>query len=888
MALSPVIKIYPGNTSVPVDISSYVRYPGNDGGQAISYTYGRSEEGNQVDPSTMSLTLDNRDGRFSTRNPNGPYYGLLNRNTPITLSTVCAEDSFTRTASPGLGGSWTSGSSYSSVGTNGQAVLPTANLASTATYDYGNAFHADVRLTVWPNVVATGASLIYGIILRGVDTSNRLILSCEFATGGQVDAKIRSIDAGVFTTLASATSVTTYAALDKFRMRAQADGGSIRLKVWKPANPALPDADEPADWTVTTTNGSHIGNQVGIYMWRVSGNTNAGSVTFSFDDFITEAMEFSGSVVQWPIRWDITGNNCWAPIQAAGVLRRLQQGSGVLQPPLERQLANRTDMTGYWPLSDGSDSRTFGSTKTGVKPASFTLFTPASDSSLPGGSVAPVSTDSLGRIKGSTPFKQTGSGFSAMFFSKLPSLPSGNNVLATFVGSGAGIQLWQILIDSSGNITTRGIDTDGAVAFTQTTTAGATDLLDWVAWQFETSWSGGTLSWAMLFHGVPRTDFLSHSGSFGAGSKATCQSFILGGLDAGVAYAHVWLGENTLPFVDSAFQQVSAGWLGETASDRITRVCGENNVPVLVESGTTETLGVQRAGTLVDTLQAAANADYGVLYESGSGLGFRTRENRYNRAVNMSISQIASAPEPTDDDQRLRNDWTVSRQDGSFARVFDQSSIDQVGQYADSATINIETDDRLADHAGWRLHLGTRPDLRWPAIDIDLYRNSSLVTSWRSKRFGQRVQVDLGLSQIPGADPDVIVEGYTATLWPHGWKVSLNCSSAKPWDVLLVDDATNPLRLDTAGSHLDVAVDADDVSWTVVTDEGPIWVPTSSHPAEVPLVLECGGEWVTVTNVGDLSGGKQVLTVTRSTNGVVKSHAAGASIQLAVPTYLSL
>jgi hypothetical protein len=43
-----------------------------------------------------------------------------------------------------------------------------------------------------------------------------------------------------------------------------------------------------------------------------------------------------------------------------------------------------------------------------------------------------------------------------------------------------------------------------------------------------------------------------------------------------------------------------------------------------------------------------------------------------------------------------------------------------------------------------------------------------------------------------------------------------------------------------------------------------------------------------VTNVGDLSGGTQVLTVTRSTNGIVKAHDAGASLSLAVPTYLAL
>jgi hypothetical protein len=52
------------------DITSkvYVRDP-------ITIKRGRSSEGQNVDPSTCQLTLDNRGGTFSPRNPTGPYYG---------------------------------------------------------------------------------------------------------------------------------------------------------------------------------------------------------------------------------------------------------------------------------------------------------------------------------------------------------------------------------------------------------------------------------------------------------------------------------------------------------------------------------------------------------------------------------------------------------------------------------------------------------------------------------------------------------------------------------------------------------------------------------------------------------------------------------------------
>ena len=60
------------------DITRFVRYA--DG---IATRTGRPDEASVVGPGQTTLTLDNRDGRCSRRNPTGPYYGLLSRNTPL-------------------------------------------------------------------------------------------------------------------------------------------------------------------------------------------------------------------------------------------------------------------------------------------------------------------------------------------------------------------------------------------------------------------------------------------------------------------------------------------------------------------------------------------------------------------------------------------------------------------------------------------------------------------------------------------------------------------------------------------------------------------------------------------------------------------------------------
>lgn len=67
-----------------IDITSYVMVRDNNGN--ISVTRGRRDEGSQTDQSSCHLTLNNRDGRWSPRNPSGTYFGKIGRNTPVRVS----------------------------------------------------------------------------------------------------------------------------------------------------------------------------------------------------------------------------------------------------------------------------------------------------------------------------------------------------------------------------------------------------------------------------------------------------------------------------------------------------------------------------------------------------------------------------------------------------------------------------------------------------------------------------------------------------------------------------------------------------------------------------------------------------------------------------------
>lgn len=106
------------------------------------------------------------------------------------------------------------------------------------------------------------------------------------------------------------------------------------------------------------------------------------------------------------------------------------------------------------------------------------------------------------------------------------------------------------------------------------------------------------------------------------------------------------------------------------------------------------------------------------------------------------------AIEPIDDDQALTNDVVAKRVDGSEFRVTQEtgplSVSDQplgVGRYETSVDLNTMYDVQPRDHAGWRVHLGTWDEARYPTVTVDLVRNPGLIENVVSRESGDWLQV---------------------------------------------------------------------------------------------------------------------------------------------------
>lgn len=211
---------------------------------------------------------------------------------PLAVSrTLLVGDSFTRTVVNGIGTSesghpWSlgAGADVNSQITAGvyRRTLPVAGntgteLLSSAVGRRDVDLYADVQV---PNV-ATGASLVAGLILRYSGGADSFGARIEFDVGGVVSTKLHKW-LPEYEEPVAISGVATYTAGQWWSMRARAHGSTIEFKAWP-----RDTADEPEDWwwSYDEAHGPGVANRFGLWQWRVGGNTNASGPQWLFDNF---------------------------------------------------------------------------------------------------------------------------------------------------------------------------------------------------------------------------------------------------------------------------------------------------------------------------------------------------------------------------------------------------------------------------------------------------------------------------------------------------------------------------------------------------------------------------------------------------------------------------
>ncbi|WP_206315966.1 hypothetical protein, partial [Streptomyces sp. C1-2] len=509
-------------------------------------------------------------------------------------------------------------------------------------------------------------------------------------------------------------------------------------------------------------------------------------------------VRFTGEIPSWPARWDVSGKDVHVPIEAAGILRRLGQGAKALESTLRRRIPSFNPVA-YWPMEEGANATRCYSPIAGVQPLKVSGFDMASDGSLAGSKPLP-SVKGGALLSGTVPAPKTTPSpnqWHAEFVYFLEAGPATVRTVLQWLSTGT-VRRWRLMLDSGG-AQIHGYDDDDNEIVTHLI-ADTTLVNRWIRWKVWATQSGSTVNYNIQWTAVG-ISAVGTSGSYTgtAGRISGVQgpepySADLNGLKLG--HLGVFTEANTFAYNDG-----DIAFAGETAGARMLRLAEEENLPLLQLGYTAEQeqVGPQLPDSALALVEEAADADGGILYERRDALGliYRDRNSLYNQAPALELdyasdNEVAPPLEPVDDDQQVRNDRTVQRSGGASARaVLDTGALsvqpppDGVGVYDDSVTLNLYDDTQPAQHAGWRLHLGTWDEPRYPVLNINLAAAPHLIDKVCEVDSGSRITIANVPTALVGPGlVDLLAQGYTEVLGhPNDWDIQINSTPAGPWAI---------------------------------------------------------------------------------------------------------
>lgn len=830
-----------------VNITSYVHRR-----SMVNIARGRSDESAQTDRSTLSFDLNNQSGNFSPRNPNSPYYGYLARNTPIrvsiagpdsylelpgdTASKITAPDSastsvtgdidirievtlsdWRNTSGIDLCGKYvTTGNqrswafyfsnliqgqlaySWSSNGTAATAVTSTDTVpvprngrcAVRVTQDVNNGAAGNTVSFYWAESIDGPWFLVGDPVVSGGTTS--------------IFDSTASIEVG---NVASLTNPAVTGRVHRFELRNGIDGTVV-------ANPNFTAATPGATSLVDTSSPSNT--------WTLQGSS----------ELTNRVYRFSGEVSAWPQRWDNTGRDVWVPVDASGILRRMGTGFDASQSVMYRGLIfNSSGLVAYWPMEDVAGSTQIAAALDTHQSMSISGSPQLAEySDFKSSASIPILNNAS--FTGTAPAYTVTNYTQVRFLLAVPAAGGDNNQTVVMFYTTGSVRRWELnyTTASSGSLTLLAYDgsnnqilTSGAQPFA----VNGKNLLV----SIELTQSGANIGWNILTVEPGEVTGLTFSGTLNSSTvgKVGIITVSPGGGILQTAIGHLSV-QNVVTSLFELGPQLNA-WIGERAGRRIQRLCAEGGVAfrALGDLDDTASLGAQTPGAILSIIREAVATDMGILYEPREtfGLGYRTRSSLYNQqpqvSLDYSLHQLASSPDPIDDDQTTANDVTVSRSSGSSARsVLESGPLSVlnppsgVGRYSKSESINPEHDLQLADQARWRLLLGTVDEARYPQLAINLAHPSIagtplLPVALKSLELGDRLAVSHLPSTMPPEDVSVLVQGYSESLGNYEHTLTFNCSPESPYRPGVYQ--SNNLAIN---GHFEV----DTSGWSAITNSG--------------------------------------------------------------------
>lgn len=621
--------------------------------------------------------------------------------------------------------------------------------------------------------------------------------------------------------------------------------------------------------------------------------------------------QFWGEVASgWPTKWT-TGapdaGDAWVPLRAGGRSERINADTTPLAGPLYDKLATGIDY--YWPLTDPSSA-----TSAAPVPSTTGLTSPprlypwganapkfAGTSGPPSSPSVPDFTNRGGLSAGLT------DGVSGQFYVALWfKFESGDTS-----GFGA-MSLYQIRLDSPiGDVTGFdvvaytgiGVGTDGInrAGFTCSAYTGypqgsanrSADMQfdvssipctqdDWHLLRVVYTESGGAITQTLYLDG----DLIgSDTGSAGGYTLGALSNITLAANDSSGLYAAPWTANSGVGLAslahlviqsdvisDIGIYEAGMGYPGETAADRLTRVCAAAGIgfDLVGTASDTATMTAQRyGGTLASVLEDCPRTDGGLLTDAIDALGLRyvTRVELYNRVADLALdytlkAEVMPGLDIDESTFTVENDVTVTSEVGSARaqQLTGSRNVDEptdgtggVGRYPGGLSTSLDTQQQLDDAASWALRLATTDVPRFTSVPVSLV---ALAAAGKTSIWQDAAQVQPGgliaITNMPIWNPDDVAVFAVGRSWRaanYEWDITFNTVDATAWQNIggpLEDTVYG--RADSEDSYLTFGP-SDSATAILVANTGNEHIPTLWTHADGDFDIQIGDEIMTVTAV---------------------------------------
>lgn len=680
-------------------------------------------------------------------------------------------------------------------------------------------------------------------------------------------------------------------------MRTQMSGQRIRVKWWKDGDP------EPLLWTWRYFDDATTSETPVPMTGEVGFIVNGGTALVTIDSVEINQWRAHAEIAELPPRWDLSRSDRWVNIQARGILRRLGQGRKSSKSALTTHLQSYAALSsGWWNLESDTGEQA-GNQISGGLPANISGLTFSAPEltgplAIPGiEGYATLSTDNAYFISSVPNHVNTGAE-TMLFGLKIPTATGSDVLIATFTSTGTA-RTWKIWNTALGGVRIDAINATGTVLSTDTVGLYNADIPQG-SWIMATLFlsntiSPGNVTWAFNYHRPGSSLFFTGNGSF-AGVCGNYSNIIFRGSPALTALGNLSITQvmhyaGDLPFVSYDFEKAANAYIGETAALRWLRLTANAGVAATTTgfSGVSEAMGAQLPAKLLDNLEDCAKVEDGIMMEERDdwSLTLVTRDSLWNRrahTLDIDAGHLSAPLEPNNDDQGTRNDITVSRPNGGFARSIQEDGPlnvnppeddpDGVGVYDDTPQLSFAVDSQLQAAADFKRGKGTQDQARYSSMHADLtatvyQASSALAAATMAIDLGDVIEID---NPEVSPDPDEEqVSSYTEQIDQYDWDITWTAAPAAVFRVGVVGITTRVGSQSNITQAAFTSGTTTRLKTTLIDPAGYQWVTPVDTDASFPFDIDVSGVRLRVLATGDVLNSNPSFET--GTNGWVPSSA---------------